>query len=399
MNAVASQDQPALSARGQQAPHGQPRSDLPEAAGDLHASRDRQGIGARLHDQPGSPPRSSPASSRWSTATAARSATPRRRDDRGSRRARARSPPPCVRGSGDHDADPRVPCRGTPARAVARIDDATRPSGPSARYRRIGSTRRQAGDRIPVGYLDPASTARPAPGAGSGRGRSSRRPPGQIRPTASVNRTGLVEAEPASRNDMFMNAPKKAATPGQGARGAGRSDGQLAERDQLREPGLVAALSSRKLDEVAVPLVRDGRPPLPRECSPLAPSSGQRGRRPGSSPSGELVPAGLEPGEANEQADRQPEQPGPGVGRGTARSAVPRSRPPPPPGSLRSSKARQEEEEGRPEGDVRPADVPFDSTQGLNNTTNRTAATTPIGTASRRNPAISSSPPASPLIE
>ena len=30
---------------------------------------------------------------------------------------------------------------------------------------------------------------------------------------AIVNRTGLVEAEPASRNDMFISAPKKAAMP------------------------------------------------------------------------------------------------------------------------------------------------------------------------------------------
>ena len=30
---------------------------------------------------------------------------------------------------------------------------------------------------------------------------------------AIVNRTGLVEAEPASRNDMFIIAPKKAAIP------------------------------------------------------------------------------------------------------------------------------------------------------------------------------------------
>ena len=30
---------------------------------------------------------------------------------------------------------------------------------------------------------------------------------------AIVNRTGFVDAEPASRNDMFIRAPKKAATP------------------------------------------------------------------------------------------------------------------------------------------------------------------------------------------
>ena len=30
---------------------------------------------------------------------------------------------------------------------------------------------------------------------------------------AMVNRTGLVDADPASRNDMFMTAPKKAAKP------------------------------------------------------------------------------------------------------------------------------------------------------------------------------------------
>jgi len=30
---------------------------------------------------------------------------------------------------------------------------------------------------------------------------------------ARVNRTGLTDAEPASRNDMFMRAPKKAAKP------------------------------------------------------------------------------------------------------------------------------------------------------------------------------------------
>ncbi len=32
-------------------------------------------------------------------------------------------------------------------------------------------------------------------------------------PMARVNRTGLDEAEPASRKDMFMRAPKKAAKP------------------------------------------------------------------------------------------------------------------------------------------------------------------------------------------
>jgi hypothetical protein len=32
-------------------------------------------------------------------------------------------------------------------------------------------------------------------------------------PIAIVKRTGLVEAEPASRNDMFIRAPKNAATP------------------------------------------------------------------------------------------------------------------------------------------------------------------------------------------
>jgi hypothetical protein len=30
---------------------------------------------------------------------------------------------------------------------------------------------------------------------------------------AIVNSTGFVDAEPASRNDMFMRAPKKAANP------------------------------------------------------------------------------------------------------------------------------------------------------------------------------------------
>ena len=32
-------------------------------------------------------------------------------------------------------------------------------------------------------------------------------------PIAMVNMTGFVDAEPASRNDMFMSAPKKAASP------------------------------------------------------------------------------------------------------------------------------------------------------------------------------------------
>lgn len=30
---------------------------------------------------------------------------------------------------------------------------------------------------------------------------------------AAVNSTGLLDADPASRKDMFMNAPKKAAIP------------------------------------------------------------------------------------------------------------------------------------------------------------------------------------------
>jgi hypothetical protein len=51
-------------------------------------------------------------------------------------------------------------------------------------------------------------------------------------PIAIVNRTGLVEAEPASRNDMFISAPKKAAIPVRQPKMQAQSDGDLTEGDQ-----------------------------------------------------------------------------------------------------------------------------------------------------------------------
>ena len=70
---------------------------------------------------------------------------------------------------------------------------------------------------------------------------------------ASVNMTGLVEAEPASRNDMFISAPKKAAMPRQRADDQADADRHLAEGDQPGEPRLVVAVD-QEVDEVAIPL-------------------------------------------------------------------------------------------------------------------------------------------------
>ena len=58
--------------------------------------------------------------------------------------------------------------------------------------------------------------ARASRAAAAGTGRARNKPAtfqASIRPIASVNSTGFIDAEPASRNDMFMRAPKKAAIP------------------------------------------------------------------------------------------------------------------------------------------------------------------------------------------
>ena len=92
------------------------------------------------------------------------------------------------------------------------------------------------------------------------------------------------------------------------------ADGELAERDQRREPRLVMAVQER-VDEVPIPVVRDRRParargrdrrrgfPVPGQCgAAIQPAAARR-----------LVPAGFDPREADEQADRQPEESSPGV--------------------------------------------------------------------------------------
>ena len=77
-------------------------------------------------------------------------------------------------------------------------------------------------------------------------------------PMARVNSTGFEEADPASRNDMFINAPKNAAKPGEQSDDQPDPDRELAERDQPAEPA-VRAVVEQGLDERAVPVERDGR--------------------------------------------------------------------------------------------------------------------------------------------
>ena len=92
---------------------------------------------------------------------------------------------------------------------------------------------------------------------------------------ASVNSTGLVEADPASMNDMFMNEPKNAAKPGQDPEDQPDAHGDLAEHDQRREPGLGAVVEQR-LDEAAVPVVGDRRPALLGDRDRVGPVPGER---------------------------------------------------------------------------------------------------------------------------
>ena len=89
---------------------------------------------------------------------------------------------------------------------------------------------------------------------------------------ARVNRTGLTEAEPASRNDMFMSAPKKAANAGQAADEQADPDGHLTERDERGEPG-VGVVVEQGLEEGAVPLERDRRAAGP--CAGIATACSQ----------------------------------------------------------------------------------------------------------------------------
>ncbi len=131
-------------------------------------------------------------------------------------------------------------------------------------------------------------------------------------PTASVNRTGFVDAEPASKNDMFMSAPKKAATPVRMPRIRPTPMANLAEGDHPREPALVIA-REKGVDEIAIPLVRDRRPTLLRDRGGPLPISSQRGPALGPPGIGELMPSGLEPSEADEESDRKPEQARAGV--------------------------------------------------------------------------------------
>src|SRR3712207_8867848 len=72
------------------------------------------------------------------------------------------------------------------------------------------------------------------------------------------NRTGLVETVPASRKLMFIRAPEEGRDADQRADQQAQADGQLAEDDQLGEPGVRAAVD-QDLDEAAVPVVGDRR--------------------------------------------------------------------------------------------------------------------------------------------
>ena len=131
---------------------------------------------------------------------------------------------------------------------------------------------------------------------------------------ASVNRTGLVEAEPASRKRHVHERPEEGREPGQERRTSARPDRDLTERDDPSEPRL-GRRCEQEVDEVAVPLVGDRRSPWPSAGMATAFVPVAREGRAAVDPAavGELVPAGLEPREAEEQADRQPEQAGRGV--------------------------------------------------------------------------------------
>jgi hypothetical protein len=67
------------------------------------------------------------------------------------------------------------------------------------------------------------------------------------------------------------------------------------------------------LDEIAVPLERDRRPALLGDRRRSLPVAAQRGATLHPGRVRELVPPGLQPGEPDEQADGQPEEPCPGI--------------------------------------------------------------------------------------
>ena len=124
--------------------------------------------------------------------------------------------------------------------------------------------------------------------------------------------TGFDEAEPASRNDMFMSAPKNAANPVRQSDDQPDPDGHLTERDQWGEPRL-GIVVEQGLDEGAVPVVRDRGAAGVRDRHGALPVPLQRGAAVHPALAAELVVAGLQPGEADEEADRQPEQAGPRI--------------------------------------------------------------------------------------
>ncbi len=137
---------------------------------------------------------------------------------------------------------------------------------------------------------------------------------------AIVNRTGLVEAEPGEQERHVHQRPEEGRDPGQEAEDQTDPDSHLAEGDQPREPGLVVP-GDQEVDEVAIPLVGDRRATLARvgDLRRGLPEAGERAAAVDPAATGELVPAGLEPGEADEQADRQPEESRLGVGEQEAR--------------------------------------------------------------------------------
>ena len=120
---------------------------------------------------------------------------------------------------------------------------------------------------------------------------------------ANVNMTGFVDAEPASRNDMFIIAPKKAAMPDERAGQQRQRDGDLAEHHEPREPGLRVVVD-QELDEAAIPLERDRRAPAFGRRQRTLPIAQERVAAVGPRRRAELVQASLEPGEAHEDPDR-----------------------------------------------------------------------------------------------
>ena len=108
---------------------------------------------------------------------------------------------------------------------------------------------------------------------------------------------------------MFMTAPKKAAKPVSSPRSRPIPTAISPNVMTYAHPGLGAVVDEH-LDERAIPVIGDRRAAFLRDRRGPLPVGQERGAAIDPAAVGELVIAGLEPGEAEEQADRQPEQAG-----------------------------------------------------------------------------------------